>query len=48
MGFFRMNQQTSPTIEDKLSKQDCTLEDLLIEEDIMQEIKNQNSKIFQL
>ena len=39
---------SSPAIEEKLKKSDCTLDELLDEEEIIQEIKNQNSKLINL
>ena len=37
-----------PTIDEKLKKSDCTLEDLLDEDEIIQEMKNQNAKLINL
>ncbi len=39
---------TSPVIEEKLKKSDCTLDELLDEDEIIQEIKNQNTKLMNL
>jgi hypothetical protein len=39
---------TSPSIEEKLKKSDCTLDELLDEEEIIQEMKNQNQKLLNL
>jgi hypothetical protein len=39
---------TSPTIEEKLKRNDCTLDELLDEEEIIQEMKNQNAKLLNL
>jgi len=39
---------TSPSIEEKLKKSDCTLDELLDEDEIIQEMKNQNSKLLSL
>jgi hypothetical protein len=39
---------SSPTIDEKLKKSDCTLEDLLDEDEIIQEMKNQNAKLINL
>jgi hypothetical protein len=39
---------TSPTIEEKLKKTDCTVDELLDEEEIIQEMKNQNAKLLNL
>ena len=36
---------TSQAIDEKLSKENCTLESLLEEEEIIQEMKNQNQKL---
>ncbi len=38
----------SPSIEEKLKKKDCSVDDLLEEEDIIQEMKNQNQKLLNL
>jgi hypothetical protein len=38
----------SSIIEEKLKKADCSVEDLLDEEDIIQEMKNQNNKLLSL
>lgn len=38
-------QHGSPSIEDLLSKPDCTVEKLLNDEDVLQEFKTQNSKL---
>lgn len=38
-------QHGSPSIEDLLSKDDCTVEKLLDDEDIIQEFKTQNNKL---
>lgn len=43
MGYSRKNQ----VIEDKLS-QNCELEDLLEEDEILQEVKNPSSKVYNL
>lgn len=37
--------QTSPAIEEKLKRTDITLEELLDEDEIIQEMKNQNTKL---
>jgi hypothetical protein len=39
---------SSPVIDEKLKKADCSLEELLDEEEIIQEIKNQNTKLMNL
>ncbi len=39
---------SSPVIDEKLKKSDCSLEELLDEEEIIQEIKNQNTKLMNL
>jgi hypothetical protein len=46
-GYMRFNNMymTSPTIEEKLKKNECTIEELLEEEEIIQEMKNQNQKL---
>ena len=38
-------QHGSPSIEDLLSKPDCTVEKLMDDEDILQEFKTQNNKL---
>jgi len=38
----------SPAIEEKLKKADCHLDELLDEDEIIQEMKNQNSKLLNL
>jgi hypothetical protein len=38
----------SPAIEEKLKKTDCSVEDLLEEDEIIQEMKNQNQKLLNL
>jgi hypothetical protein len=35
----------SPAIEDKLKRSDCTVDDLLDEDEIIQEMRNQNNKL---
>ncbi len=40
--------KTSISIEEKLNKSDCTLEELLDENEIIQEIKIKNSKLLNL
>jgi hypothetical protein len=42
---FRNMKLTSIEIEKKLDDPNSTLEDLLVEEELIQEIKNQNSKL---
>ena len=37
--------QSSPSIEDLLSKPDCSVEKLLDDDDVLQEFKNQNNKL---
>ena len=39
---------TSQAIEDKLKNSDCTLDDLLEEEEIIQEMKSGNAKLLSL
>jgi len=39
---------SSASIEEKLKKNDCTLEDLLDEDEIIQEMKNLNTKLLGL
>ena len=39
---------TSQAIEDKLKKPDCTLSELLDEEEIIQEMKSGNAKLLSL
>lgn len=39
---------SSPSVEEKLKKIDCSIDDLLDEEEIIQEMKNQNSKLLNL
>lgn len=39
---------SSPAIEEKLKKTDCTVDDLLDEDEIIQEMKNQNNKLITL
>jgi hypothetical protein len=39
---------TSREIEEKLKKADCTVEELLEEDEIIQEMKNQNNKLLNL
>jgi hypothetical protein len=39
---------SSQAIEEKLKKQDCSVEELLDEDEIIQEMKNQNSKLLSL
>ena len=38
----------SPAIEEKLKKPDCNIDELLDEEEIIQEMKNQNAKLLNL
>ena len=38
----------SPAIEEKLKKADCNIDDLLDEDEIIQEMKNQNTKLLSL
>lgn len=39
---------SSPAIEEKLKKTECTLDELLEEDEIIQEMKNQNAKLINL
>jgi hypothetical protein len=39
---------TSREIEEKLKNAECTVEDLLEEDEIIQEMKNQNNKLLNL
>ena len=41
------NPHRSPSVEDLLSKSDCSVEKLLDDEDIIQEFKTQNSKLLE-
>lgn len=43
--YLRLGFQNRSHIEVQLSKEDCTLEDLLEEDDVVQEAKSQNSKL---
>jgi hypothetical protein len=47
MKFSNMNR-TCPSIEEKLNKVDCSVEDLLDEDEVIQEMKNQNTKLIEL
>ena len=44
LSFYNM-KLTSVEVEKKLDNPNSTLEDLLIEEEVIQELKNQNSKL---
>ena len=44
MGILRVNQY-NPIIDQKINKQDCTLEEILDEDSILQEVKTPNSKV---
>ena len=39
---------SSPSVEEKLKKSDCLIDDLLEEDEIIQEMKNQNTKLLNL
>ena len=44
----RNGYRTSGDLDEKLNKEDCTLESLLDEDDIIQEIKYLNQKLINL
>ena len=49
IGLFKSNQQTDQSIVEKIRKSDCTIEELLEEEDILQEVKNsKNNNLYYL
>lgn len=49
LGFIKSNNFTSSTaIDEKLNKPNCSLEELLDEDEIIQEMKHQNIKLTNL